>query len=358
MLSVCIGFFLYGVLLGVKGATSVGMVGGENLDRLLVLQSTGGTLAVGNMQQIRSVPGVRAVVPSVWIGGYFQNPRNAIFAVATDLEGYFGIVTEKAIASGELADAARTRTGAIVGAGLAKRFGWKVGDRIPLRSDIWMNADQGSWPIDILAIYEDRRNPTGNDGLFLSYDYLDQGRVRSTGTVDWFEVQIADAGDAGRISSDIDALFENSAEPTRTQTEKEFTQALLAQAGDITLIVTATLAAVFFTILIITGNAMIQAFRERRAEFAVLKALGFSNSRVLALIAMEATVLCLGGAAAGLGLAALVFPLLRPITGLASLQPAVIASGAALALAVGGLAALVPALMSRRVPLAVAMVRQ
>src|SRR5579859_6577244 len=222
----------------------------------------------------------------------------------------------------------RTRTGAVIGAGLAQKYGWKIGDHVPLHSTIWTKPDGTSdWTFDVVGIYEAPQDRAQENAFFFNHAYFDEARSFGKGKVGWYVVRIKDPTTAAATGAAIDRLFLNSQDETKTQTEKEFQQSFLKQIGDINFIVTAILGAVFFTLLFLTGNTMMQSLRERIPELAVLKTLGFTDGGVLALVFGESILLCVSAALVGLGGATLMFPGMKAFVGVASLPPVVAGLG-------------------------------
>jgi putative ABC transport system permease protein len=232
---------------------------------------------------------------------------------------------------------------------LAKRFGWKIGDQVPLISTIWTKRDGNSnYTFEIVGIFDhDPQNSQATLFLF-NQEYIDEARSFGRGTIGWYIVRIADPTRAAQISQEIDNLFRNSPDETKTQTEKENAQNFLKQLGDISFIINGIVGAVFFTLLFLIGNTMLQSARERIPEFAVLKAVGFSDTGVLAIVLAETFLLCV--TAAGLGLLAAVgmFPALSGFIGIAYMPGVVIVAGIALAAALALITGLPPALRIQR----------
>jgi putative ABC transport system permease protein len=196
------------------------------------------------------------------------------------------------------------RQGAIVGRATAERFGWKVGDRIPIQATIWTKKDGSSgWEFNLRGIYDSDRPGVDTSQFFFHYTYFDESRQFAEGSVGWYVVRIADAQRAPEIAARLDSLFANSPAETKTTTEKAFAQAFAQQVGDIGLIVRAILGAVFFTILLLAANTMAHSVRERTNELAVLKTLGFTDTRVLALVLLESLAIAGAGGMAGLAIA-------------------------------------------------------
>ncbi len=194
------------------------------------------------------------------------------------------------------------RTGAIVGSAIAERFGWKVGDTIPLRSNIWTKADgSGTWDLKVVAIYNAGNGD--NSSIYFQYDYLNEARAFGRDQIGWIVERIADPDRSAEIAARIDALFANSSTETKTSTEKAFVQGFANQMGNIGAIVTAVASAVFFTMLLVIANTMGQSVRERTNELAVMKTLGFSSFQVTAMVLAEALLLTVLGAAIGIAIA-------------------------------------------------------
>jgi len=308
--SIAIAFLLFALLRSIID----GFVGGVQLvgaDRLIVSPrySIVDPLPLSYQQRIQAVPGVVGVTIANWFGGTYQDPRNFFPKHPVDPRAYFNMYSELIIAPEQLAAFESTRSGTVVPRQLAERFGWNMGDRIPIEADIWpKTGGDRLWEFDVVGIYDGPPDEAPPDTMLINFAYFDEAREFAKGTVGWFIVRVADPDTAGDVARDIDALFANSTNETRTSTEAEFQAAFLKQIGDIGLIMSGILGAVFFTILLLTGNTMAQAFRERIPEVAVLKTLGFSNVAVLSLMLGEAILLSLFAALIGMGIAVLMAP--------------------------------------------------
>ena len=245
-----------------------------------------------------------------------------------------------------------TRTGAIVGRATANRFHWKVGDRIPLRSPIWgQPTGRAQWEFDIVGIFDGAKKGTDTSQLFFRYDCFEESRKLEKGNVGWFTVRIAHPDQAADIAAKIDAEFANSPYETKTEPEGAFAQGFAQQIGDIATITMAVVGAVFFTILLVAGNTMAQSVRERTGELGVLKALGFSNPRVLALVLLESCAIAVLGGCGGLGVAWLIVSSGNPIPSLLPvfyLPPESLLAGVMLAVALGLAAGVLPAWQAMR----------
>jgi putative ABC transport system permease protein len=197
-----------------------------------------------------------------------------------------------------------TRTGAIVGRRTAERFGWKVGDRIPLQATVWQRKDgNAAWEFDLVGIYDGKEESTDTTNFFFRYDYFDEARAFAQGFVGWYVARVEDPRQAEDVAALIDEEFANSPWETKAETEGAFLRGWARQVGDITTIMLAILSAVFFTILLVTGNTMAQAVRERTVEIGVLKAIGLNNVQMLCLVLAESLMLALIGGVLGLGVA-------------------------------------------------------
>ncbi len=354
LLSVVTAFLLFGMLDSVRVAfNSGGSVEGANrlvvASRLSITQS----LPISLERQIQGVSGVKGVTYGMWFGGIYRDPQNFFpnFSVAPN---YFDIYTELQIPKDQLRKWQETRTGAIVGEGLAREFGWKIGDTIPLQATIFPRSGSNDWPLQVTGIFRAKNRETaGNEErqLMMNWKYFDEANDYIKNQVSWFTVTLDNPDHASRVAQAIDALSANSDHETKSQTESAFQQAFVKQFADIGMIVTSIMGAVFFTLLLLTGNTMAQAVRERVPELAILKTLGFKDGTVLVLVLVESVVLVGLGGLLGLGLARLILP------GIASkaqgLLPAAIplqtwGIGLALIVLIGLMVGVLPALRAKR----------
>lgn len=303
--SIVIAFLLYGMLQTLTSALT-GSATLAGVDRLITMHKVSliQPLPESYLNRIRSVTGVREVSPQDWFGGIYQNDRNQIAALAVDAPTFLSIYTEYVLPPQQRSDWLSDRTGAIVGKALAEKFGWKVGDTIPLRSNYLTKEDGTSvWMLKISSIYDATNGD--NSSLYMHHAYLEESRAEGKGTVGYIGVQVEDPQRAPEVSRAIDALFANSPAETKTATEKAFIQGFANQMGNIGAIVTAVATAVFFTMLLVTANTMAQSVRERTNELAVLKTLGFSSMGVTSMVMAEALLITLIGAAIGLAVSGL-----------------------------------------------------
>lgn len=360
ILSIVVAFLLFGILQGVNSAFS-SAADKANINRLYVVSrlSMIEPLPVSYVPRIRSIPGVDGIGYGVWFGGYHEEPRNYVFSFPVNATEYFEIFTELKLPKDQLNALVNTRNGAVIGVALAKRFGWKIGDTVPVPTAIWVRADGApAWNFKIVGIYAHAQDASKANSLFFNYAYFDEARSFSKGTASWFIVRVDSPAHAAGVGEAIDRMFANSPDETQTQSEKEYSQAYFKQFGDINFIVTAIIGAVFFTLLFLTGNTMMQSVRERIPELAVLKTLGFTDRGIVALLLAEAVVLCFGAAALGLALSALLFPFMKDISELTRLPATVIGQGAVVALVLAVATALPPALNAGRLKIVDALARR
>ncbi|HRN59471.1 MAG TPA: FtsX-like permease family protein, partial [Chiayiivirga sp.] len=290
---------------------------------------------------------------AMWFGGIYQDMRNFFpnFSVAPN---YFEIYTEFDAPPEQVEAFKATRTGAAVGEALAQKFGWKIGDTIPLQATIFPRDGSNDWPLQLTTIFRARdRSQVGQENqLVMNWAYFDEANDYIKNQVSWFTVVLDDASQASSVAQAIDAISANSDHETKTQTESAFQQAFARQFADIGLIVTAIMGAVFFTLILLTGNTMAQAVRERIPELATLKTLGFTDRTVLVLVLTESVLLVVLGGALGMGAAAAIMPgLAKASGGMMPLQTVVSQTwltGLALMLGIGVLVGLLPALRARR----------
>lgn len=312
LVSIMAAFVLFGLLDSVRQAFDAGdSVAGAG--RLIVnsKMSMQQPLPESLGARIAAVPGVASVASANWFGGVYQDPRNQVVSFAVS-PNYFDLYPELDLPADQRAAWDKTRTGAVVGAALAKRFGWKIGDKIPLQSTIFPSKASGNstWTFDITGIFhaKDPRDAGREQMLMFHWKYFDENNAFGAGTVHWYVVKVADPARADAVAKAIDAISANSDHETRAQTEQAFQASFIKQLVNIGLIVSAIMGAVFFTLLLLTGNTMMQAVRERTSELAVLKTIGFSSRSVLAMVLTEGVLLLLLGGVVGLALVSLIVP--------------------------------------------------
>jgi putative ABC transport system permease protein len=301
-------FVLFGVLMALRAAFSIApeMAGQERLmviDKISLIQP----LPLSYGDRIKQVDGVDDITHANWFGGYYQEVRNQFSTMAVDPESWLRVYSKEFELPEDqkkawLAD----RTGAIVGIDTARKYGFKVGQRIPIQGTIYHRPDNGPWEFTIDGIYDSKLKGSDKTNLFFHYDFLNES-VRSLSSfkdqVGWYVISLRDPDQAVQMASKVDALFANSPVETKTDTEKAFVSGFAKQIGDIGSIMTSIVAMAMFTILLVAGNTMAQAIRERTNELAVLKTLGFGNGRVLGMVLVESTLIAVLGGGLGLLLA-------------------------------------------------------
>ena len=362
LLSILVAFILFGYLSATRRALDQGAsVAGA--DRLMVRHrvSIAQPLPIGYKGRIARIPGVTLVSHCSWFGGIYQEARNFFPQMAVEPEDFLAMYPEYLLPEAQRQAWLRTRTGAIVGRKTAERFGWRVGDRVPIQATVWrkMNGDI-NWEFDLVGIYDGAESGTDVTGFFFRYDYLDEARLFGKGLVGWYIVRVRDPEEAATTARLIDEEFANAASETKAETEYAFLRGWAKQIGDITTIMVAVLSAVFFTILLVAGNTMAQSVRERIEEIGVLKAVGFTHGQVLALVLAESCLLsCLGGAI-GLAVAAMLIAAGDPTHGALPMfyfPAGDVLIGLMLSLALGGVAGLMPAVHAMRLRVADALRR-
>jgi putative ABC transport system permease protein len=308
LLSVTCAFLLFGMLQAVNVLlkADVSFVGATRLITQAKVSFTQ-PLPIRLLPQIEAVPGVQAVANSLWFGGIVGD-SSTIAAFAIDPVRLRSVSPQWVMPEEQWRAFANTRTGMIAGRLLAQQYGWKVGSKIPIRSNIFpQHNGSKDWAFDLVGIFDGRDAAAQNQTarVYLNYAFVDEANQFGRGMAGFYILRLASADKAQSIAQAVDQMFENSPDETRTQTEQDFIVNFVKQIGDIGLIVRWILFAVFFTLLLVVGNTMAQAVRERIPELAILKTLGFSNRSVLGFVLAEATILCASGGIIGLGLATL-----------------------------------------------------
>ena len=347
--SFAVAIFLFCLLLAIRAGFQQG-VEAAGVDRLLVINKFSfiQPLPVAHRDRILQVPGVEEATFASWFGGIYQDPKNMFPQFAIDHRTYRDVFSEFLVPEAEWQAFAADKMGAIAGEGIARRFGWKVGDRIPIK-----DSPYGSYfEFNLRGIYTGARPHDDLTQFWFRWDYLDEkGPVEMKGRVGWYTARVKPGAAMAVVARDIDARFANSAFETRTQSEQAWMASWLEQMGNIELLMLVIGSVVLFTLLLVTGNTMAMSVRERTSELAVLKTIGFGDGAVLVLVLAEGALIAAVGGGAGILLAKLFtlggdptggfFPAFR-------LPGSAVGAGAGIALAVGLLAGLIPALTAMR----------
>jgi putative ABC transport system permease protein len=292
---IVISFVLFGYLTLVNGAFTAGIdfAGADRLwlfDKVSIIQF----VPVSYLQDILKTPGVDDAVHCTWFGGVYQDKPSQFATFATEIDQYLKLYPEFKVPPEQLKVALADRQGAIVGRDTANKNGWKVGDRIPIKGDIWMSKDGGAWEFNIDGIY-DGAAEVDKTQLLVRYEYFDENRRAQKGNVSWYVIKVKDPAQSAAVAATLDEHFANSQAETKTQPEKAVVADFAKQTGNIGAMITAILTVVFCIILLIVANTMAQSVRERTSEIGVLKTLGFSDPTILTLVLSESMVLAIFG---------------------------------------------------------------
>lgn len=362
ILSIMVAFVLFGYLSAIRQAFDAGIeVAGA--DRLIVRHKVSiiQLLPQSYEAKIERIEGVDNAMHQTWFGGIYQEPKNFFAQIPVVPEELIDLYPELIVSDEHKSAWLENRTGALVGRGLLERFGWKVGDRIPINATIWAKKDGGrTWEFDIAGVYDGAEKGTDTSQFFFRYDYFDETRAGGTGLVGWFVVRVADPDKAAEVAAAIDAEFANSAQETKAEPEGAFVQGFANQIGNIGFIIMSIMAAVFFTILLVAGNTMAYTVRERTNELAVLKAIGFTNAGVLGLVLGESLVITLIGGVAGLVLAWAMVSMGDPTSGsfpVFYIPTLALLTGFGLIVTMAFIAGILPALQAQRLRIADALRR-
>jgi putative ABC transport system permease protein len=365
LLSVVAAFTLFGVLMAIRTAFVAGVTV-TGAERLIMLDKVSliNALPIRYAAQIASTPGVADVTHANWFGGIYQDPRNDFAKFAVDGESWLRVYPEFVVSADQQRAWLANRTGAVVGRDTARRFGWKVGDRVPVQGTIYRRPDDRPWEFTIDAIYD---APEGTDRTQFFFHQAFLSETLAPGSygrdeVTYYVIKVSDPRESVQVATRLDALFAGASPQTRTATEKAFVSSFANQIGDIGAIMLAIAGAVLFAILMVTGNTMAEATRERTSELAVLKTVGFGDGRIVALVLAESCLLAVLGGGIGLLLAVGGIALVGdPTSGLLPpihLPAREVAKGAALIIALGVMAGLLPALQARRLRIVEALRRR
>jgi putative ABC transport system permease protein len=347
LVCVVVAFLLFGLLQGIDAAISQSLQQWK-FDRLFINSRFGQPLPLAYEAQIASIPGITRLTRVTILLGSYQDPKNSLFVIATHPDAWLEIRPEVHVPKEQIEAVGRVRTGALVSDWLATKYGWKIGDHFSVQTQERTLRGTADWDFDVVGIMTDAEKAGDSRILLANFEYYDESRASGKGTANKFLAQIDDPRHAAHISRQIDQLFTNSASQTETQSEHETVESEIASLGDIGFFTRAIVGAVFFTLLVLTGNTMMESVRERTCEFAVLRTLGFSNLHVLAIIFAEALLLCVSASILGLVLAAAAFPLAATYVGTAILPLVVVGSGVAFAVGVATVSIMIPAWRAMR----------
>ena len=351
LLSIFVAFLLFGILMTIRTAFSLG-VDIAGLDRLILIHKVSLIMPLPRayQAQLQQVPGVDVVTHQSWFNGIYQDPQNFFANIAVEPEPFLKIYPEFTLPPDQVKTWLADRQGAIVGKDLAERFGWKIGDRVPLTGTIYQPKPGQAWEFNVSGIYD------GGDGVdktqfFFRYDYLAENSQFGDGQVGWYVVKIADAARSVELSRTFDGMFANSSAETKTTTEKGFVESFASQIGDIGAIMIAISSTVLLMFGLVAASTMAQSVRERTSELAVLKTLGFSGGAIVALVFAESLFIALVGGGLGLVVAWLFVQGGDPTGGLLPifvLPMRDIMLGVALMVTMGVLAGVMPAVGAMR----------
>ena len=356
--AIMIGFVLFGAAMAIRVAFTMGVeVAGA--DRLVAIHKTGLIFLMPRsyLGRIQGLEGVTDAAYANWFGGYYQTTSNQFANMAVDPESWLRVYPEYSPPEEQRKAWLANRMGAIVGITTARKFGWKVGDRIPLQATIYRNPDGSPWEFTIEGIYDSATPGVDKTQFFFHWEYLNETIKRGRGygsigdMVGWFVIKVKDPATSDQLATRVDTMFANSQAETKTATEKAFVSDFAKQVGEIGTIMIMIVTVAMFLILLIAGNTMAQSVRERTSELAVMKTLGFTEGRLLVLVLLESCIIAIIGGAIGLALAWLVISQGDPTGGLLPafyLPRRDLIVGAVLVVALGIGAGLVPAVQAQR----------
>jgi putative ABC transport system permease protein len=353
VLSIVVAFILFGYLAAIRKAFDMGVsVAGQ--DRLVVRHKVSliQLLPASYEADMEGIEGVANATHATWFGGVYQEPRNFFAQMAVEPDEFLGMYPEFVVSDQTKKAWLTTKTGAIVGRVTADRFGFKVGQKVPLQATIWRPKAGGmTWTFDIIGIYEGATKETDTSMFLFRSDYLQENNVFGEGNVGWYYIRVGDPAQAEKVAARVDQHFANSPAETKTETEGAFVKGFAEQMGNIGAIIRAILTAVFFTILLVAGNTMAQSVRERISELGVMKAIGFTDTQVLLFVLAESLIIAVAGGGIGLLLAWFAISGGDPTGGALPVfffPPGDIVAGAVFAILLGLVTGLIPALQAMR----------
>jgi putative ABC transport system permease protein len=364
IVSILIAFAIYGVLVSFERAFNAGQERATP-DRLVVLNkiNLSQPLPISYYSRVAAVDGVAQLSPISWLGGYYQEPKNFISAFAVYPEDWMKLRDSDFVFSPEARAAfIRERTGALVGARMMEKWGWKVGDRIPISSSIYAQKSGARvWDFTIVGTFTPRIPQADTNIMLVGYGYFNETRSFGKDLINWLMLRTTSSAVNERVGNTIDGMFANSPYETTTDSEKAFQKSFAAQLGNVALIVELVVGAAFVTILMIVGNTMVMSVRERTREIGVLKTLGFPGGRILRMVLGESILLALIGGLPGLGVAMLLITQVRGslmnFVPTLTLYPDIAAGAIGLMILLGIITGLLPALGAMRLSIVTALGR-
>ncbi|MGY3237554.1 MULTISPECIES: ABC transporter permease [unclassified Bradyrhizobium] len=364
MVSILIAFAIFAVLASFERAFNAGQ-DRATPDRLVVVNKINFTqpLPISYFNRVAAIDGVAQITHFSWFGGYYQEPRNFLVAFAVDPENWMKLRDTDFVFSPEARAAfIRERTGVLVGARMMEKWGWKIGDHVPISSNIWSQKNGShAWDFIIVGSFTARIPQADTNVMLMGYDYFNETRSFGKDLISWMSLRTTSVAANERVTNAIDGMFANSPYETTTDSEKAFNKAFAAQLGNVALIVELVVGAAFVTILMIVGNTMVMTVRERTREIGVLKTLGFSGGRILRMVLGESILLALLGGLPGLGLAFFLITRVKDslmsFVPTLSLYPDIAAVAVGLMVVFGIITGLVPALNAMRLNIVTALGR-
>src|ERR1700722_5291251 len=349
--SFAVGLFLFSFLAVVRDAFNRG-ADIASADRLFVINRTSiiNPMPLSYRDKMLRIPGVKMATHDNWFGGIYQDEKNFFPQFVIDPENQRQVYPELIVSDEEWNNFVKDRQGAIVGVHTAQRFGWKIGDRVPIKTTIW---GSGNWEFNIDGFYHGKRAQDDETQFWMQWDYFQEHVPDAIkGQVGWYVVRVDSPDDSARVAKSIDAEFANSPYETKTETESAFAASWVKQFGNIRFLILSIGTVVFFTLLLVTGNTMAISVRERTSELAVFKAIGFSDRAVLFFVLAEALTIALFGGLLGiLGAMILVPALGKVLAGLLPsivLAPSMLLLGLVLAIIVGFASGVIPGVSAMR----------
>jgi len=363
-LSIIIAFLLFGLLRSLGNAFDQGAnLAGEDrlvtINKITLIQP----LPYSYLAKVQALNSVAVATQANWFGGYYQEQKNQFPQFAIEAEDYFAMYDDLlSLPEDQMKAWKANRIGVVIGKALVDKYHWKIGDRIPLIGMFTQENGSTTWEFEVSGIYEAKTKGADTSTMLMHYSYFDEARQYGKGTLGWMIIKVKDKTQSEAVAREVDALFANSPAETKTSSEKDFTKSFAKQFADIGFITSIILGAVFFTMLLVSGNTMAQSFRERIPELAVLKTLGFSDTSVMWLVLGEAIFLSFLGGILGLLLAEVV--VVGAAESMATVLPGlvmnteVLIQGLLLVLVFGVITGAIPAIQGLRLQIVTALRRR